>query len=746
MTELIITEKPSAANKIAYALGDKIPEKKYINKIPYYEIKSKNILVGCAVGHLFSLTEKKKLKSLNYPSFDIEWKPNYEVKKKLDYSRKYLNALKTLSKKCNKFTVATDYDIEGEVIGLNIIRFICKKKDANRMKFSTLTVPDLKESYKNKLEHLDWGQAYAGETRHFLDWLYGINISRALMHAIKKAGYFKILSTGRVQGPALKMVVEREREIEKFIPEPFWQLQLLGKIKKDKIEAWHEKDKFKDKKEVLKIKRKVEKSKEGMVDEVEKKEYLQYPLFPFDLTTLQTESYKLFNINPKETLQIAQDLYINGYISYPRTSSQQLPKSIGYKKIISNLKKQDVYKKLAEKLLAKKYLKPNEGKKTDPAHPAIYPTGIIPKLDKRSFKIYDLIARRFMTCFGENAKRESMKIKINVKDEIFISEGKRTIEKGWHIFYEPYIKYKEHNMPEVEKGEKVKIDDIIKHDKETQPPKRYTQSSIIQELEKRNLGTKATRAHIIDSLYQREYVYGTPIKPAEIGIETIKILEKYSDEIIDEKLTSYFEEEMEKIRNKEEKEENIIKEAKKRLTAILKKFREKEDKIGKELKKAYYETENKKNLVGKCPKCKKGNLMIRYSHKTKKEFIACDNPDCDLILNLPQNGKIYTTKKICPKCSYPIIGIAKKRKKQEICLNPECKNKEIKDKEAKKEMEEIEKGEIEKKCPECGGKLVVRESVYGKFYGCSNFPKCKHTESIDNNHNNNNNHKKNNKT
>ena len=237
MAELIITEKPNAAKKIADALADKKPEKKIINKVPYYELKhsGKDIVVGCAVGHLYGLAEKEKKKGWTYPVFDIKWVPISETSKTGKFSKKYLNALKKISKDADKFTVATDYDVEGEVIGLNVIRYVCKKEDPKRMKFSTLTKPDIVKAYDNASSHIDWGQAEAGLTRHKLDWYYGINLTRALSSAIKAAGMFKILSIGRVQGPALKIIAEREKEIRAFKPVPFWQIELNAKAQKGEI-------------------------------------------------------------------------------------------------------------------------------------------------------------------------------------------------------------------------------------------------------------------------------------------------------------------------------------------------------------------------------------------------------------------------------------------------------------------------------------------------------------------------------
>src|SRR5690606_15670230 len=161
----------SAAQKIAENLSDTKPEKISENGVPYYKLKhkGKDIIVVCAVGHLFTVAEKEK--SFKYPSFDIEWVPSHSASKSADFSKKYLNVIKKVSKQANSYTVACDYDIEGEVIGYNIIRFLCNQKDAQRMKFSTLMKDDVVKAYENKSSTIDWGQAKAGETRHFLDWL-----------------------------------------------------------------------------------------------------------------------------------------------------------------------------------------------------------------------------------------------------------------------------------------------------------------------------------------------------------------------------------------------------------------------------------------------------------------------------------------------------------------------------------------------------------------------------------------------
>ena len=239
--ELLIAEKPTSAKKIAEALADnKIAQEKN-KKVLYYAFthQGKQIVIASCLGHLYGLVEKDK-KGWTYPTFSYEWKPIYEVQKRATQTKEFIETLKRLAKEAQAFTVCTDFDDEGTVLGLNAVRFACGQKDASRMKFSTLTKKDLVESYEKKMKHMDWGQAHAGLTRHELDWIYGINNSRALTLALKTAGMFKILSTGRVQGPALKIIVDKDREIMQFKPEPYWQIKLEGEVNQHPVLALHE--------------------------------------------------------------------------------------------------------------------------------------------------------------------------------------------------------------------------------------------------------------------------------------------------------------------------------------------------------------------------------------------------------------------------------------------------------------------------------------------------------------------------
>ncbi|WP_421077329.1 DNA topoisomerase I [Methanothermococcus sp. Ax23] len=317
MTDLIICEKPNVAKKIANALGN--PKKKSDNGVPYYELErnGKKIIVASAVGHLFTLEEvktDKKKKFGEYPVFDIRWAPASTIKGK-EYVQKYINTLKKLAKEADEFYIASDWDIEGELIGYHALYYCCGKKDAKRMRFSSLTKNEIVKAYENP-DKIDFGLVDAGDSRHKVDWYYGINVSRALMQSIRAVNRWQTMSTGRVQGPALSFLVDRELEIRKFVPTPYW---VIGALLKDEITAIHEKDKFWDEKEANEIYNKIKGEKEAVVSSVKKTKKKIKPNPPFDLGTLQREAHRAFRFSPKKTQEIAQKLYEQGLCLHPDT-------------------------------------------------------------------------------------------------------------------------------------------------------------------------------------------------------------------------------------------------------------------------------------------------------------------------------------------------------------------------------------------------------------------------------------------
>ncbi len=703
MHEVIICEKPKASEKISMAIPGKVAKKNY-RRIPYYEVENggKKTTVLAAVGHLYTLAPKNRKKK----KFDLEWVPLYEKDKSKKYTKNYVDAIKKLTKDADRFIHACDYDIEGTLIGYNALKYACGPESLDntvRMKFSTLTDEDILEAYENPID-LDINQVDSGIARHFLDFIFGVNISKYLTDAVMKSTKRYIqLSAGRVQTPTLSILVDREKEISKFIPEPYW---IIKAYLEGEIIADHKQGKIFDRSAAEEILSDC-KDKEALVKKIDLKNSRKIPPFPFDLGSLQSEAYSLFGFSPKKTQSIAQNLYAEGYTSYPRTSSQKLPQSIGYGKILKKLESHAAFRKSIAKL--KKPYKPREGKKKDEAHPAIHPTGVIPKKLGRDYqKLYELIAYRFISVFGEDALVETMKTNLEIGKQPFTFTRKRTAKLGWQEQY-PFRSVENDEFPRIKEGDKLK-GEVKDEEKETKPPARYNQASLIRELEKRGLGTKSTRANIISILYDRKYVEGKKIEVKILGEQLIDTLVKYSQKITSEELTREFETKLDYIQKGKSQKEKIIEEAKTEINSILDDIEKNKMIIGEELYKAYRES----MIVGEC-KC--GNNLILISSPRGDPFVGCSGyPECKSTYSLPRGATILKAK--CEKCGLPMISFGKPR--QRACLDPKCG----------REGQEPS-NEVVGECPECGNELIKRSGRYGEFIGCKGFPKCRFTKSIE---------------
>ncbi len=648
-------------------------------------------VVAPAVGHVYTLVEKEK--SSGYPVFDIEWVPAYQASKEAAYTRGYVELLQKLAKKADSFVSACDYDIEGSTIAYNVFRFATTLRDGKRMKFSALTKEDLLKAYEDRGE-FDYNNAYAGETRHIIDWYYGINLSRALMSAIRKAHRYRVLSIGRVQGPALSMVSSLEKDIRAFIPTPYWEVTVHIKD----IEFMHKTSRFQD--EVAAQTALDNTKSKGTVKSVDVKQQDIEAQPNFDLTSLQVEAYRLFSYNPSRTLDIAQTLYEASLITYPRTSSQQLPASIKLGPIITALGKNKDYADLVEKVQKNKWSKPVQGKKEDPAHPAIHPTGQHAAISGQEKNVYDLIVRRFLASFAPPAKRERNRIEIDSGGEVYAASGSRIIEKGWTEFYGEYYTSEDVELPAFRAGENVAVGSKKNTRKETKPPKRYTQASIISELEKRHLGTKATRSVVVDTLFKRGYADGTKsIEVSDFGLKVCDILNKYAPEILDENLTRKIEDDMELIQGGKVDKESVIKESKEILTQTLDKWKKHEDKIGADLADALKLTQDKESLLGECDKCKKQLRIIRMGKG--RQFIGCTGyPNCRNAYPLPPGTMVQPAGKPCPSCGKPTINVKKLRIRYTMCIDPKCPSKANWKKKGDKEAEKATEVKSEEKSTE----------------------------------------------
>jgi DNA topoisomerase-1 len=683
---IIITEKPDASRRIAEALSGKKLKKKERRGAYWYEFeKDKDVfLIVPAVGHIFALDTVKDRSGWSYPTFNTQWIPSFH-KKGSEFSEKYYRNIEDAISKTPdaNFIVATDYDTEGSVIGYNVLRFLGNKTNAQRMKFSTLTKDELVESYENRSANLDFGQIESGLARHYLDFYWGINLTRALTLALKNSEYkgFAILSTGRVQGPTLAMLLEKELAIRKFKPKPFWQLEAIIKVGKAKLIAAYEKDKIWKKEEAERIYKACKnQDAKAIVKNIKKRKYKQRPPVPFNTTDMQSEAYAQFKYSPRQTLSIVESLYQAGAVSYPRSSSQKLPPSINYKKILKAIAKLKPYSIFAKDLLKKRKLVPHEGKRTDPAHPAIYPTFEPPKIAKLSSqqkRMYDLIVSRFLAVFAEDAIRESIAVDLDIEEHKFRLSGKTTIEPGWTKFYGKYLAFEEQQLPELKVGDVLDIKKIDMLEKETQPPGRFSQGSILKEMEKHGLGTRATRAEILQTLYNRNYITGKSITVTKLGETVTSVLKQHCPRILSEELTRRFEKEMEDVYSREKKRDQIVKEAKNILIDVLTEFKKSENEIGEKLLAGLIESRKEERSMGPCPNCG-SELRIIISKRTKKRFVGCTGyPECKTAFPLPQSGFITKLNTACKECNMQMIQIKRKgRRPYRMCINHKCKTKE----------------------------------------------------------------------
>ncbi len=678
---LIIAEKPSAAERIAKALDkDKDPKRHTEKGVPYFVAqRDRAVVVFPALGHLYTVIQRGGKRS-QYPVFDFEWAPRHLAERDAFRTKAWIETLSNLAQDANEFIDACDYDVEGSLIGYSLLHYACGKAEvARRMKYSTLTDAELESAYEHLIPTLDFSLIEAGRTRHEVDWLYGINLSRALTSAVRHAtGTYTPLSTGRVQGPTLRFLVQREDSIACFVPTPYWTAKALVEIGGKVYEAEYEKKSIEKKTEADAV---IEacRGRVGKVVKIEEKSFSQFPPPPFDLGTLQSEAYRVFGYNPKQTTDIAERLYLNALISYPRTSSQKLPSTINYKSILAGLGREPVYRPLTSELLGYSRLKPLEGKKEDPAHPSIYPTGNLPEcsLQASEQKLWDLIVKRFMSVFGQPAVKQSVKATTDVNGHRFYLFGRKILKEGWMRFDKPYVHSDEVTLPDLKEGQEARLR-VVCDDKFTKPPARYNPSSLLKKMEHEGIGTKATRADIIQTLYNRKYVAGESMQVTELGHDVTEILQTHAPSIVSVKLTRELEEKMQRIQNNEEKRENVLTEAIDHLKPVLEELKAREETIGLALDTAVKQARLQERIISDCPTCRTGKLMIFHSRKTGKRFVGCTNytHGCRTTAPLPQKGTIMPAGGACKTCSWPTVTVfGSQRRPWTMCLNSDCPSK-----------------------------------------------------------------------
>jgi DNA topoisomerase-1 len=667
---LIIVESPTKAKTLSGFLG-------------------KGYKVVSSFGHIRDLPAKEL-------GVDVEndFKPKYVVPPK---AKRTISAIKKEVPGTKQTILATDEDREGEAIAWHLAE-VLGLKNPNRIVFHEITKSAVEEALKNPRK-IDMALVDSQQARRILDRIVGYKLSPFLWKKVARG-----LSAGRVQSVAVRLVAEREEEIRNFAPQEYWSIIASLKIKNNEFNAILIK---KDEKTIdkLEIKNKEEADKivkdlkgaEYIVEKIERKETKKNPLPPFITSTLQQEAWKRFRFPAKLTMQLSQQLYEKGYITYHRTDSVNL----------SNLALAAA-KKFIEKNYGKKYWpgfsrKYKTKNRAQEAHEAIRPTSldrtseeIQKEIDQRQYKIYDIIYRRFVACQMAQASFDSSLCDIKAGSYTFRANGQILKFDGFLKIYP--MKFEEADLPELEKNEILDLLKLNLNQHFTQPPSRYNEATLIKELEKNGIGRPSTYAAILSTVQERNYIEKDEqrkFRPTEIGITVNSILIKHFPEVVDITFTAQMENDLDKIAEKEKEWTEVCKEFYSPFSKNLeKKYKEvsKKDITGKETKKIcpkcgsplverlgrfgrfyacskfpkcrYTESlqENKLNI--KCPKCQKGNITEKRS-KRGKIFYGCDRfPDCDFALwDKPTGEK-------CSKCGSLLV----EKRKKIVCSNKDCEN------------------------------------------------------------------------
>ena len=664
---LIICEKQNAAQRITTILSKGKARRTFFNRVPLYDFvdnKNNKIHVIGLKGHVVNLDFPKEYNRWNNvdPKNLIQTEP---IKTIQDWN--IVNLLKKLAGDVREIVIATDYDREGELIGVEGLELIQKSNPnvkVKRARFSALTAFEIQNAFKN-LTEVDHNLSSAAFSRQIIDLKWGAVLTRFISLASKQTGK-DFLSVGRVQSPTLALIVDREKEILDFKPQPYWQID--AHLKKDtQFIAQHEEGRFWEEEVAKRTYEHVQKASEGTVAEVETKQEFDYPPSPFNTTSFLRAATSL-KLTAAKVMIIAEELYTNGLISYPRTDNTVYPKSINLRKILEMFKDSE-FSSEADEILQQDRLIPSRGKVTATDHPPIHPVGVAKKSDLKldKWKIYELVVRRFLASLAPKAKTETTKAVIDINNEMFIASGSKFIDKGWRKYY-PYFELKEKDLPKLAENDKVAIIKIEMQSKETKPPKRYSQGSLIQEMDKLGLGTKSTRHEIIQKLYQRGYIKETIPEPTLMGIAVVLALEKYATTITKPDMTSALEKDMDEIAKGNKKMNEVVKESEEMLDQIVTVLEQNKSLIGTSIQEAL----RTQNTIGKCTDC--GSDLIILTSRRGKRFIGCSQyPKCNRSYSLPQYGKIIPMGTVCKLCGAPEVKVINSKKKPwHICVDINC--------------------------------------------------------------------------
>jgi len=661
-------------------------------------------VVRASIGHIRDLPKS------NEKAIDIKagFVPHYEI---IKGKEKIISEIKNDSKKAEKIILATDPDREGEAIAYHLIEVLGlndgRVPKVERITFNEITKSAVGEALKHP-RSIDMDLVRAQEARRVLDRLVGYDLSGLIW---KKVRYG--LSAGRVQSPALRIIMEREREIRAFIPENFWLITGEFKTKSGGKIIFICDEQPKNESETNRI-IDISRKNDWRIIDINSIETKRSPRPPLITATLQQAASSRFGYSPSRTMMIAQKLYEQGLITYIRTDSVNLSKEV----------LPQIYETI-EKEFGKEYVMPRtyatKDKNAQEAHEAIRPANIRKKSIEaigEQKNLYKLIWERTVASQMADAKILRTKITANIenkKDESkipnFSASGSITIFPGW-LSLDIISRGEDVELPPVSKGESIKLLDISSEGKQTEPPGRYTEAGLIKELEKRGIGRPSTYATIIKTIQDRGYALkeGKILKPTDTGEVVSDFLEKNFIKYISDSFTAEMENELDEIATGKRKYEKMLSDFYKPFSKDVK---EKEKTAGKITDLG----EADKKI--KCPVCG-GSMVIKLSRTGK--FLSCKNfPKCSGARKI--DGSIVEgpkeTGEICPQCGGKLVEREGRFGKFVACLKyPKCRY-------IKKSAEEEAKKKTGIQCPKCKeGEIIGRRGRFGEFYSCSNYPKC----------------------
>ena len=574
---------------------------------------------------------------------------------KVPTEKKIVQILQKLAKKSSLITIATDFDTEGELIGkeaYELIRQVSRDVPVRRARFSAITPEEIRHAF-SETTGIDFDLASAGEARQVIDLMWGASLTRFISLAARRGGS-NILSVGRVQTPTLAMIVDREKEIEEFVSQQYWQLSLLTEKDGEEIEARHATPRFCDKAEAERARDRTRPPL--VVTEVKEGTKIDRAPVPLDTTGFIVAAARL-GFSAAGAMRVAEDLYMNGYISYPRTDNTVYPSTLDIGGVLKALAGTE-FEDDVQWVITHRRPAPTRGKKSSTDHPPIHPASAASRhsLGEERWKIYELVVLRFLATLSPDARWKTIKVNFEAGEEPYTTTGGQLIDPGWRRVY-PYSTATEYILPPMKVGERLPVKEVILGEKETQPPARFTQSKLIQKMEELGLGTKSTRHEVIQKLLSRKYIEGNPLRPTLVGRAVTESLERHANTITRHAMTQTLEEHMQQIKEQQRSRDDVVAESRGMLHSVFDQLEPNERVVGQEI----MEQTAEELTLGPCPVCSH-DIRIRHM-RNQTQFIGCTNyPDCTFNIGLPQAmwGFAVRTDEICPTHHLHFVKLVRK--------------------------------------------------------------------------------------